>query len=462
MKRWHHKSRNGCLQCRRRRIKCDEGRPSCRNCIRAEAAAECVYRQNANPSPIHPPPTVVGPSSPHVSAPPGAPVPLTHRDLELMHHYCTSTSATLVEDAEISTWMRDVAPTLLLPHPNLIGSLLGLTAAHMAHQRSFDKQPYVSLAYSHLNYALAQSQHSLENLSTSTFTAEYGAALCLTAICTSLTIQAMPVVDSNQQHMSPVQRFITNFRAFRGISVVFWACSIHGSGFDQTFLPPDGRDTLPTLDDDALRTMDDIWLLIRLHGQQCQTPNDQRLHAMYGAVFEELKNYSRATTLRQIATVITTTTPAQWNLFCRLLEDGDVVCSLVGLYYAGAFAHVGARWFLGGLHSRVVDVLAARVAHLGELEARIAAWARQRVGGSDAASIGGSLPSRNTSVSMIPGASAAGLRTPGGAVDAKLMPPTMGEDMAARAAQLVVRYTGEQFRIRNSFDLNTYLPMQGQ
>ncbi|KAH8742420.1 hypothetical protein F5883DRAFT_442370, partial [Diaporthe sp. PMI_573] len=37
----HRKSRLGCLQCKRRKIKCDETRPACLNCIRREVS--CAY-----------------------------------------------------------------------------------------------------------------------------------------------------------------------------------------------------------------------------------------------------------------------------------------------------------------------------------------------------------------------------------------------------------------------------------
>ncbi|KAI3621551.1 c6 zinc finger domain protein [Moniliophthora roreri] len=40
--RFHTKSKRGCLTCRKRRIKCDETRPTCRNCYRRNL--ECVQR----------------------------------------------------------------------------------------------------------------------------------------------------------------------------------------------------------------------------------------------------------------------------------------------------------------------------------------------------------------------------------------------------------------------------------
>lgn len=42
-KRYHHKTRTGCLTCRRRRVKCDEQRPSCLRCCKVNES--CRYEQ---------------------------------------------------------------------------------------------------------------------------------------------------------------------------------------------------------------------------------------------------------------------------------------------------------------------------------------------------------------------------------------------------------------------------------
>ncbi|KAJ5637925.1 hypothetical protein N7490_007804 [Penicillium lividum] len=89
----HHKkevkrrTKTGCLTCRKRRIKCDEGHPVCRNCVKSKR--EClgydpVFRPTASapsaiqPAPNPPPSLVVNPQGPpavaaplYPSAPPG-------------------------------------------------------------------------------------------------------------------------------------------------------------------------------------------------------------------------------------------------------------------------------------------------------------------------------------------------------------------------------------------------------
>ncbi|OAA46324.1 Zn(2)-C6 fungal-type DNA-binding domain protein [Metarhizium rileyi] len=61
-RRSHRKSRNGCVECKRRHIRCDERRPACANCAIAERT--CVFppaaapssRQRLSPSPRRPSP----------------------------------------------------------------------------------------------------------------------------------------------------------------------------------------------------------------------------------------------------------------------------------------------------------------------------------------------------------------------------------------------------------------------
>lgn len=54
------RTKTGCLTCRKRRIKCDEAHPACRNCQKSKR--EClgydpIFKQQPGPSPIQPAPT---------------------------------------------------------------------------------------------------------------------------------------------------------------------------------------------------------------------------------------------------------------------------------------------------------------------------------------------------------------------------------------------------------------------
>lgn len=50
MRKFHHKTRFGCKQCKARRVKCDELRPSCRKCLHAGLKCSFVHDVLLNPS----------------------------------------------------------------------------------------------------------------------------------------------------------------------------------------------------------------------------------------------------------------------------------------------------------------------------------------------------------------------------------------------------------------------------
>ncbi|KAF2680481.1 hypothetical protein K458DRAFT_489906 [Lentithecium fluviatile CBS 122367] len=143
------KSRSGCIQCKARRVKCDEIRP-CGNCARYNV--ECsllstppVTSNRASPHPSRsnaassasPAPSSATSASPHVIRP-----PLSQgenvtggwmEDLELMHHYTAHSYLTMpgVETAR-QTWGYAV-PQEAFKYRFLMHSILAFAANHLAH-----------------------------------------------------------------------------------------------------------------------------------------------------------------------------------------------------------------------------------------------------------------------------------------------------------------------------------------
>jgi len=71
----HRKSRNGCFSCKRRKVKCSEERPVCRDCLRMDFV--CDYP----PSPATGPAIDIGSSTSAT-----APNTLKYEDLRFFHH----------------------------------------------------------------------------------------------------------------------------------------------------------------------------------------------------------------------------------------------------------------------------------------------------------------------------------------------------------------------------------------
>ncbi|KLU85830.1 hypothetical protein MAPG_04850 [Magnaporthiopsis poae ATCC 64411] len=148
-RRSHRKSRNGCGTCKRRKIKCDEHRPSCRNCIRHGVA--CSFAES-------------GPSTPSQLGS-GTDGDLSMLALELMHHYATSTHATLWSDPTVRSLWRGPVVSMALTRPYLMRSLLALSALHLAHNRPDERDRYTCVAIEYHQLALQQAAPLMSNLS---------------------------------------------------------------------------------------------------------------------------------------------------------------------------------------------------------------------------------------------------------------------------------------------------------
>ncbi|KAK3202415.1 hypothetical protein GRF29_161g1142261 [Pseudopithomyces chartarum] len=131
-KRPHRKVKSGCQTCKRRKIKCDELKPQCSNCLRY--SSQCVY----------PAPTDSDHGRPSVTPPAHSPgsysddyhdgtQDLGMRDLALLHQWSISTCYGFGDDFidDVMPW-RDHLPVLAQQFPFLMRGMLALSALHLA------------------------------------------------------------------------------------------------------------------------------------------------------------------------------------------------------------------------------------------------------------------------------------------------------------------------------------------
>ncbi|KAH7327359.1 hypothetical protein BKA65DRAFT_510456 [Rhexocercosporidium sp. MPI-PUGE-AT-0058] len=119
-RRPHQKTRTGCLTCKKRKIKCDETRPECDNCIKHTLV--CAY---APPRAL-----VLNPGAALSST--GA-LNLNLIDLELLHNYCTSTALSLHRDPATTRLWSITVPQLGFSHDYVLHGVLALSALHMGY-----------------------------------------------------------------------------------------------------------------------------------------------------------------------------------------------------------------------------------------------------------------------------------------------------------------------------------------
>ncbi|KAL4805910.1 hypothetical protein BDV18DRAFT_140153 [Aspergillus unguis] len=163
-RRRHRKSRNGCMECKRRRIKCDEVKPSCSRCILT--MQQCIYG-NTQPDQLLPTPSPRTSSLERQSPPLLESLHLSQKvevdtsDTALYHHYLTHTSKTLTANKTDHHAIQICLPTLALKSKTVFHSILALSAACLCCDMIYsDTEPDVSTVshilmtgYRHYNLA---------------------------------------------------------------------------------------------------------------------------------------------------------------------------------------------------------------------------------------------------------------------------------------------------------------------
>ncbi|GAB1318917.1 Sterol uptake control protein 2 [Madurella fahalii] len=145
IRRSHKKSRAGCVQCKRRHVKCDESRPICRLC--ANSNIECSFTSQPAGSASTPASSSASPSpspfspSPSPNPPPESPLdaPLNTHHLTLLLHLTNpppapASKATFNLSHHIGNYSTSMSFALqtAFAHPYLLHALLAFSARHLA------------------------------------------------------------------------------------------------------------------------------------------------------------------------------------------------------------------------------------------------------------------------------------------------------------------------------------------
>ncbi|OJJ45557.1 hypothetical protein ASPZODRAFT_68436 [Penicilliopsis zonata CBS 506.65] len=223
-RRAHKKSRYGCDQCKRRRVKCDEQSP-CANCISREL--KCTFfnapKPKAIPDDSRP---AAGPERPaqvqHLSSPGTASsTPLSRstvlRDLELMHKFSTETWKSMcINEADKHIW-QIVLPREALNHDFLLGGLLALASLHTATTLEPSAAlSYVDTALQYHNRTFAPFRQALDSL-----TPENCDAVFAHSVVTSIVGITLPrLMPHHDGTPSMTENVTVIFELLRGVSKI--------------------------------------------------------------------------------------------------------------------------------------------------------------------------------------------------------------------------------------------------
>ncbi|KAJ5138243.1 uncharacterized protein N7515_003091 [Penicillium bovifimosum] len=220
-RRAHTKSRQGCDQCKKRRVKCDEKGPPCSNCVsrelsctylRAPSRSGCV-RASHTPVPlaVDPPPRTLGIPSFGVSVSPDI---SRVRDLELMHKFSTDTFKSLCSSqSEHHVWQISI-PRLALQYDFLMNGILALGALHIA---ATIEPPgslmYIDTALQYHNLTFAPYRAAVDNINPM----NCEAALAQSIITTVIGIALPGVSASRGDSSSMTENIVVVFELLQGV-----------------------------------------------------------------------------------------------------------------------------------------------------------------------------------------------------------------------------------------------------
>ncbi|KAF9889026.1 hypothetical protein FE257_008003 [Aspergillus nanangensis] len=236
----HRKSRKGCIECKRRHVKCDEKRPICTNCTVSERRCEYaeLFRGTfvAGPSPTSasrasttttststttPTPTIVSPS-PHPyppTFPADPPANLLH--FSLFHHLYTETIPSLDEGSIAKTLAPELAPTIFTTS-YLLNEILALSALHKSTTQTCPAQRSL---YRH--HASQLQTHALTDFNTTTdtghltVTAETCVPLFLFACYLAMHMLCDTLVFRDTNDFDAfLDRFVTHLGLYRGVRAI--------------------------------------------------------------------------------------------------------------------------------------------------------------------------------------------------------------------------------------------------
>ncbi|KAH8831978.1 hypothetical protein DL96DRAFT_1678247 [Flagelloscypha sp. PMI_526] len=143
-RRAHEKSRKGCAGCKARHIKCDEKLPICSGCLRRKI--DCIYNVPRKNSPSSQP----SPDSSTTSR--SSSVNFDALNIELIHHFTTSTCTTLPCYRFTAPTYQVRGPKMGLTEPAVMHSILAISALHL-HILNLGNDPDTDyLAVSRRNY----------------------------------------------------------------------------------------------------------------------------------------------------------------------------------------------------------------------------------------------------------------------------------------------------------------------
>ncbi|CRL18120.1 Fungal transcriptional regulatory protein, N-terminal [Penicillium camemberti] len=376
-RRSHRKSRSGCLQCKKRKVKCDESQPNCRNCEKHGVICSFASPPNVLSTPqtdlAESPVSLSGPEStgsgtfrtpasipqalPSLSSLGPFPSTLAVFDLELLHHWTTSTCYTLSRSPAVQTIWCQEAPRIGFSTPPVLHTLLAFSALHLA--RSDESRRASCLAYAQMHHNIAVRE--MVPL-VSTIARENGAALFIFSSLTCMFSCAKPSEEGDFLVLFERGNLSEWARLFRGTQTII---STGGEDLRTGRLAPIFTNgTYLAAAHRAPHALEQgkphVWELQQMVWRECAA--DPSLRAVYQEALDELARTLGLAIRPGIMRRLETADVFRWLLdisdeYLNLLCQEAPIALIIFAHWCASIRQIEWMWWMEGLSARLMTQL---------------------------------------------------------------------------------------------------------
>ncbi|KAE9367822.1 hypothetical protein N431DRAFT_486845 [Stipitochalara longipes BDJ] len=361
--RHHRKSRLGCKVCKARKIKCDEVRPTCGNCVRRfpNPEEECEFDFTHIPSKA--PKLIKGPS-PQVglSSRPSHSSTCTSSSIELrlFYHYATITGHMLPlveEPCGANVWTKTI-PSIAFNCRHVYSAVLGLAALHLLSITPHDVSLRAAL-YRYLDESMSLQREEITTSKSIDNTNSLSIFTTSMLLLTHAKSRAISVAASDETYIPPLDWF----HFHQGLCIISAETLPHIDDQDiraYIFLNPDQNSAPSSTQDPILEFPDDPFLHL---WDDPSLPSERReIYYQTLGYLEHIKSRIRAGEkshwVQRRFAILPGEVPTG---FVRLLEKGDPLALAILARFFALLKYIDKPWWLKGTAEFEVKGLAGLV-----------------------------------------------------------------------------------------------------
>ncbi|KAH8695043.1 C6 zinc finger protein [Talaromyces proteolyticus] len=339
-RRSHTKSRNGCIQCKLRRIKCDEKYPQCSHSASSSQTLESPITSSSQSTSSIPSKLLGEPL-----ALPITPSGLHVGDLELLHHYSTITYRTLpaVCGPDLHDLWQSQVVQLGLRHEFLLRGILAVSALHLAYLHPHRRESLALRADAHHSTALEIFRDVLNHVDQSN---------CVAIFAFSCFIVVLAFATPRRTESNDFEKDIFDwFHMIRGCNSVL---QTQWETVSSSFLAPLVRKGMAHEAAGPHQTsdFDRVTGLLQLCASARLAQDRENTNAYALAIHELLNTYTQVSIrMRRKEDFIPTI--FVWPIsipqrYLDMLRDRQPEAMIILAYYSALLQHIDNQWYMCG------------------------------------------------------------------------------------------------------------------